>query len=84
MFDLACLPLSISHYLSQYTSLCVCIGDHVYETCYHKRALNKVAGWGDGMAQWLERWTGDPKVEDLNPVRSTRKTLSFSESKRLC
>ena len=34
-----------------------------------------------GVAQWLERWTGDPKVEGSNPVRSTRKT---SESKRLC
>ena len=39
---------------------------------------------GDGLAQWLERWTEDPKVEGSNPVRSTRKTLSFSESKRLC
>ena len=36
------------------------------------------------MAQWLERWTGDPKVEGSNFVRSTRKTLGFSESKRLC
>ena len=26
-----------------------------------------------GVAQWLERWTGDPKVEGSNPVRSTRK-----------
>ena len=25
---------------------------------------------GDGLAQWLERWTGDPKVEGSNPVRS--------------
>ena len=33
------------------------------------------------MAQWLERWTGDPKVEGLNPVRSTRKTLRFSSQK---
>ena len=39
---------------------------------------------GDGLAQWLEHWTGDPKVEGSNPVRSTIKTLSFSESKRLC
>ena len=38
----------------------------------------------DGLAQWLERWTGDPKVEGSNPVGSTRKTWSFSESKRLC
>ena len=29
----------------------------------------------DGLAQWLERWTGDPKVEGSNPVRSTRKTF---------
>ena len=28
---------------------------------------------GDGLAQWLERWTGDPKVEGSNPVRSTTK-----------
>ena len=40
--------------------------------------------WGDGLAQWLEHWTGDLKVERSNPVRSTRKTLCFSESKRLC
>ena len=40
--------------------------------------------WGDGLAQWLERWTRDPKVEGSNPARSARKTLSFSESKRLC
>ena len=39
---------------------------------------------GDGLAQWLERWTGDPKIEGSNPVRSTKKPLSFSESKRLC
>ena len=32
----------------------------------------------DGLAQWLERWTGGPKVEGSNAVRS------FSESKRLC
>ena len=38
---------------------------------------------GDGLAVFLERWTGDPKVEGLNPVRSMRKA-SFSESKRLC
>ena len=31
--------------------------------------------WGDGFAQWLERWTRDPKVEGSNPVRSTRKTF---------
>ena len=31
---------------------------------------------GDGLAQWLERWPGDPKVEGLNPVGCTRKTLS--------
>ena len=32
---------------------------------------------GDGLARWLERWTGDPKVEGLNPIRSTRKTFEF-------
>ena len=32
----------------------------------------------------VEHWTGDPKVEGSNPIRSTRKTSTFSESKRLC
>ena len=36
---------------------------------------------GDGVAQWLERWTGDPKVEGSNPVKSTRKSLSFQSQK---
>ena len=40
--------------------------------------------WGDGVAQLVERWTGDPKVEGSNPVRCTRKTLSFSDSKKGC
>ena len=43
-----------------------------------------VLWWGDGLAQWLERWTGDPKVEGSNPVRSTRKTSSVFESKKGC
>ena len=30
---------------------------------------------GDGLAQWLEHWTGDPKIEGSNPIRSTRKTF---------
>ena len=30
-------------------------------------------GGGDGLAQWLERWTGDAKDDGSNPVRSTRK-----------
>ena len=38
---------------------------------------------GDGVAQLVERRTGDPKVEGSNPARSARKSLSFSESKRL-
>ena len=46
--------------------------------------LNYNTSWDDGLAQWLECWTGDPKIEGLNPVRSTRKALSFSKSKRLC
>ena len=29
---------------------------------------------GDRLAQWLERWTGDPKVEGSNLARITRKT----------
>ena len=36
---------------------------------------------GDRLAQWLERWTGDPKVEGLNPVMSTRKTEFFRVKK---
>ena len=44
----------------------------------------KLGARGDGLAQWLERWTRDPKVEGSNPIRSARKTLSFSESKMLC
>ena len=32
----------------------------------------------DGLAQWLERWTGDPKVEGSDPVRNTRTTLTVS------
>ena len=40
--------------------------------------------WGGGLAQWLEHWTGDSKVEGSNPVRSTRETLCFFKSKRLC
>ena len=31
------------------------------------------------MAQWLERWADDPKVEGSNPVRSTRKN-----SQKIC
>ena len=38
---------------------------------------------GDGLAQWLERWTGDPKVEVRIPSGAQEK-LSFYESKRLC
>ena len=29
---------------------------------------------GDGLAQWLQRWTGDPKVEGSNPVTKEHKT----------
>ena len=32
---------------------------------------------GDGLDQRLEHWTGDPKVEGSNPVRSTRETEFF-------
>ena len=31
--------------------------------------------WGDGLVQWVERSTGDPKAEGSNPIRSTRKRL---------
>ena len=33
---------------------------------------------GDGLAQWLERWTGDPKVEGSNPARSTKKRCTVT------
>ena len=36
---------------------------------------------GDGMAQWLECWTWDLKIEGSNPVRSTRKTSFFPSQK---
>ena len=32
---------------------------------------------GDGLAQWSERWPGDPKVEGSNPVRTTITTCDF-------
>ena len=35
------------------------------------------SGWGDGLAQWLEHWTGDPNVEGSNHVRNTQKTEFF-------
>ena len=40
--------------------------------------------WGDGVAQLVEHRTRDPKVNGSNPVKSTWKTLSFSEPKGLC
>ena len=40
--------------------------------CMHWQWLFWITTRGDGLAQWLERWTGDPKVEGSNPVRSTR------------
>ena len=33
------------------------------------------------LAQWLQRWTGDPKVEGSNPVRSTTKIWVFPSQK---
>ena len=36
---------------------------------------------GDGLAQWLEHWTGDPKAEGSNPVRSTTKLWVFPSEK---
>ena len=32
---------------------------------------------GDGLAQWLERWTGDPQVEGSNPFRQEHKPTKF-------
>ena len=49
-----------------------------------RRKVSQTVGWGNGLAQWLERWTGDPKVEGLNPVRSTRKTWFFFQSPKGC
>ena len=40
----------------------------------NRKSNHGVTGWLSG---YLERWTGDPKVEGLNPVRSTRKTEFF-------
>ena len=34
---------------------------------------------GNGLAQWLEHWTEDPKVKGSNPVRRTRKTFLMSQ-----
>ena len=40
---------------------------------------------GDGLAQWLERRTRDPKVEGFEPRQEHKKKKKvFSESKRLC
>ena len=39
---------------------------------------------GDGLAQWLERWTGDPKVERSNPVRSTKNNFEFFRGNKGC
>ena len=36
------------------------------------------------LAQWLEHWTGDLKVEGSNLFRSTKKRWSCSELNRLC
>ena len=41
----------------------------------NREGHNYTDDWDDGLAQWLERWTRDPKVEGSNPVKSTRKTL---------
>ena len=29
--------------------------------------------WSDGLAQWLKRWTGDPKDEGSNTSRAQEK-----------
>ena len=56
------------------------------ESCVVKYTdMDQRFSWGDGLTLRLERWTGDPKVEGSNPDRNTRrKTLGFSESKKLC
>ena len=48
------------------------------------RAIISNQARGDGVAQLVERRTQDPKDRGSNPVRSTRKKVSFSESKMLC
>ena len=50
------------------------LGGNLSSKCPRDRATN-------GLAQWSERWLGDPTVEGSN---RTIITLSFSESKRLC
>ena len=52
--------------------------------CWHWVQFQFITFWGVTGWLCLERWTGDPKVEGSNPARSTKKTLSFAESKRLC
>ena len=37
--------------------------------------------WADGLAEWLERWVEDRKVEGSNPVNSARKTEFFRVKK---
>ena len=36
--------------------------------------FHTLLSWVDGLAEWLECWTGDPKVEGSNPARSTLKS----------
>ena len=45
-----------------------------------KRSLWELPHGGGGLAQWLERWTGYPRVEGSNQ----EKLRVFLESKRLC
>ena len=40
---------------------------------------------GDGLAQWLERWTGDATGREFESRQEHKKNFDFfSESKRLC
>ena len=41
--------------------------------------------WGDGLVQWLERWTGDAKVEGSNPsLQEHKKNFEFFRIKKGC
>ena len=38
---------------------------------------------GDGVAQFVEHWTQDPKTQCSNPVRTTRKNCEFFQVKNV-
>ena len=52
------------------------------QAAIERRVVYQNIDWGDGLAQWLERWTEYPKVEGSNPVRSTRNLFEFVRVKK--